>query len=472
MKSSGKELRLRLARLEKVSQQQRDEAAAAQAALEAENRQLKRTLADKEDEVVLLSSKLEQRVSAESLESDGLPLSEVRIQEVEGTKMEFELHERAVVEDIRKARLVDVEAETEDVRRGVLELRRSLTAAVDRLARDLYESQAHFLQELLQNADDNTYEDGLLPRMDLVLRSRPKDGVPYFFAANNEVGLSEVDVRALCDISRSSKTQAGGTTGYKGVGWKSVFRVTEAPHVLSKNWRFKFSSTGLGMLTPIWLEEEDIQMLPMEVRDAHQKGETVFYLPLADPGLSVPSIRVEMQTIETDHAQLLFLRRLRMISLQGDWTAEDGGPWDFSATSCQRYQNHETSVTLCSEQKTCFEVHRHEDVVVALPLVPEPPSQRIFAFLPVRSVGFRFAVQAPFHLTASRADLHRSPENLRRRNAVAPAFIKACQEKLDLASHALEYLGTEPTEPFWMPDGRVLLCYELTLVFLRNTYLT
>lgn len=35
--------------------------------------------------------------------------------------------------------------------------------------------------------------------------------------------------------------------------------------------------------------------------------------------------------------------------------------------------------------------------------------------------------KAPFHLTASRADLHRSPENLRRRNAVAPAFIKACQ---------------------------------------------
>ena len=24
--------------------------------------------------------------------------------------------------------------------------------------------------------------------------------------------------------------EAGGTTGYKGVGWKSVFRVCEAPH--------------------------------------------------------------------------------------------------------------------------------------------------------------------------------------------------------------------------------------------------
>jgi len=34
-------------------------------------------------------------------------------------------------------------------------------------------------------------------------------------------------------------------------------------------------------LTPIWLEEEDIQMLPMEVRDAHQKGETVWDLRLS-----------------------------------------------------------------------------------------------------------------------------------------------------------------------------------------------
>lgn len=31
------------------------------------------------------------------------------------------------------------------------------------------------------------------------------------------------------------------------------------------------------------------------------------------------------------------------------------------------------------------------------------------------------------------------------------------QEKLDLASHALEYLGTEPTEPFWMPVRQHIL---------------
>lgn len=52
---------------------------------------------------------------------------------------EAELHfsslERAVVEDIRKARLVGVEAETwpEELRRGVMEMKHSLAAAVARL---------------------------------------------------------------------------------------------------------------------------------------------------------------------------------------------------------------------------------------------------------------------------------------------------------------------------------------------------
>lgn len=73
-----------------------------------------------------------------------------------------------------------------------------------------------------------------------------------------------------------------------------------------------------------------------------------------------------------------------------------------------------------------FQVESYEDVTVALPLELDPKAQRVFAYLPVRSVGFKFAIQAPFHLTASRADLHRSPENLRRRNCVAKAFIKAC----------------------------------------------
>eukprot|EP00913_Durusdinium_trenchii_P015916 g14957.t1 len=223
-----------------VAQQQREEASAASALLEAENRQLKRSLADKEDELVMLSSKLEQRTlggsrtagrsrihMASAVDSELVtltPKQAARIKEADAKLGHFESHERAVIEDIRKARLADVDA-------------------------DSLPEELRAWWELLQNADDNNYTEGILPKLDLVLRGRPPDShlAPYFFAANNEVGLTEVDVRALCDISRSSKTQAGTTTGYKGVGWKSVFRVCETPHVLSQKWRFRFSSSGLGM---------------------------------------------------------------------------------------------------------------------------------------------------------------------------------------------------------------------------------
>lgn len=477
------ELRLRLAHLERVSQQQREEAAATQAALEQENRQLRRTLADKEDELVMVASKVEQKQAAtESAEGElALPPDARRLaaEAAEGGPDDGASLEEAVVRDIRKARLVGVELEElpAGLRRGVAEMRRSLTAAVDRLAKDLYESQAHFVQELLQNADDNSYGECVQPRINLVLRGRPPEASghpPYFFAANNEKGLTEADVRALCDISRSSKSQATGTTtGYKGVGWKSVFRVTDEPHVLSQGWRFKFSSAGLGMLTPQWLEDSEVSKLPSEVREAHSRGDTVFYLPLSDPSKSVPSIRTEMQTIQTDSAQLLFLRRVTEISLKGDWAAEEeseqfvdawarimvaGSQDPRAATTRQRFQQTGSEPpVLLEEITTRFQISSHEDVLVALPKVEEPPPQRVFAFLPVRSVGFRFAIQAPFHLTASRADLHRSPENLRRRNAVAPAFIKACQANSELAAQAVEFLGTEPADHFWLPIRQSLV---------------
>lgn len=40
-----------------------------------------------------------------------------------------------------------------------------------------------------------------------------------------QIGFSDVNVRALCDVGRSTKTGGLGYIGQKGIGWKSVFRV-------------------------------------------------------------------------------------------------------------------------------------------------------------------------------------------------------------------------------------------------------
>ena len=66
---------------------------------------------------------------------------------------------RGVVEAIRRARLVDVDLSScpAAVRAGARGLQASLAAAAERLAGDLYEHRAHFVHELVQNADDAKY---------------------------------------------------------------------------------------------------------------------------------------------------------------------------------------------------------------------------------------------------------------------------------------------------------------------------
>ena len=137
----------------------------------------------------------------------------------------------------------------------------------------------------------------------------------------------------------------------------------------------------------------------------------VFYLPLSDPSKSVPSIRTEMQTIQADSAQLLFLRRVTEISLKGDWAAEEqseefadawarimvaGSQDPRAATTRQRFQQTGSEPpVLLEEVTTRFQISSHEDVLVALPKVEEPPPQRVFAFLPVRSASWLVFVPAP-----------------------------------------------------------------------------
>jgi hypothetical protein len=48
---------------------------------------------------------------------------------------------------------------------------------------------------------------------------------PYLSAPCLQVGFSESNIRALCDVGRSTKTIGLGYIGQKGIGWKSVFRV-------------------------------------------------------------------------------------------------------------------------------------------------------------------------------------------------------------------------------------------------------
>lgn len=73
----------------------------------------------------------------------------------------------------------------------------------------------------VQNADDNVYPENVEPTLIFILQ---ETGI---IVLNNERGFSSKNIRALCDVGNSTKKGSGtGYIGQKGIGFKSVFRVS------------------------------------------------------------------------------------------------------------------------------------------------------------------------------------------------------------------------------------------------------
>jgi hypothetical protein len=74
----------------------------------------------------------------------------------------------------------------------------------------------HFVLELIQNADDNSYHPNEIPCLCLEL-SRHR-----LIVKCNEVGFTLVNLQAICDINASTKKKSksldDGFIGEKGIG--------------------------------------------------------------------------------------------------------------------------------------------------------------------------------------------------------------------------------------------------------------
>ena len=132
-----------------------------------------------------------------------------------------------------------------------------LDRSLQRLSEELYSKDTHFVLELVQNADDNSYLDptpspasSFVPSLKFTLSKH------CIIVLNNESGFTEKNIRAICDVGRSTKDRnASGYIGQKGIGFKSVFRVTETPEVHSRGYHIRFdSSMPIGYILPQWVE--------------------------------------------------------------------------------------------------------------------------------------------------------------------------------------------------------------------------
>jgi hypothetical protein len=121
----------------------------------------------------------------------------------------------------------------------------------DTISRDINTDSQRFVYELLQNADDASNEEALLDiRIDFVS--------PYVIVSHKGSSFSEVDIESISSAGDGTKTADINKTGFKGIGFKSVFSHSNLVIIKSGGYCFKFDKQHwTDYWNPAWGSEKE-----------------------------------------------------------------------------------------------------------------------------------------------------------------------------------------------------------------------
>lgn len=285
----------------------------------------------------------------------------------------------------------------------------------------------------------------------------------------HQVGFMPDDVRAICSINESKKMRhKGDKIGNKGIGFKSVFKVTATPQIHSRNFHFAFDARneGMGFFLPqpleapaTWNPMQGTRIrLPLTVSDKNRRIVPRNLSGALDPGSHAEFYK--RLTTEVQALLLLFLNQLRSITVidtvrkrtrtlrrvdlprqiielqeatadlleDTSATTLDQPPsvssplrsknehcqssqWlciTRSLTPSKRLQAEHMEGVLAGEGDACPAVVTKLSLALPWQLnSPLPPleQQNVYAFLPLRSYGFHVIIQADWEIPAARESI-------------------------------------------------------------------
>ncbi len=306
---------------------------------------------------------------------------------------------------------------------------------------DKYSDQAHFIYELLQNADDAgatsvTFE---LQYNQLVFRH---NGNRHFSVSsvkdedidrqNGQLG----DVNSIASIYNSNKYDKA-TIGKFGAGFKAVFQYTTTPHIYDPQFSFKI----IKYFVPVLLDKD---------YPGRKTDETIFVfpfdLPEKPPRIAHEDILIKLKSLVFPQ---LFLQNVKYVAFTS--SSESGQYSKLLQTSYHtgditleditlRYKDLQTGkikddyLWLCSKYKgprnqICVGFfHNREGRLM-------PRQLSAFCFFPTKEyTGLNFIIHAPFLLTDSRESIQ----------AAAPHNTYLINELANVATQSIRSLRYRP----------------------------
>lgn len=105
--------------------------------------------------------------------------------------------------------------------------------SLESLSSDIYTDSKRFIYELLQNADDASFETGKLEMQIAFIDD-------HVVISHQGESFSEVDIESICSVGDGNKKGDENKTGFKGIGFKSVFSHAACVGIHTGKYSFRF----------------------------------------------------------------------------------------------------------------------------------------------------------------------------------------------------------------------------------------
>lgn len=309
---------------------------------------------------------------------------------------------------------------------------KNISNALHAIMGDLYTETERFIFELLQNADDQPQEGSFV---NVTLKTLKED----LLFLHSGKPFSEADIESISSIGDSTKKNDSEKTGYKGIGFKSVFSEAETVYINSGNFSFAFDKKS-----PVYYNEEDMDIIPWQIKPIWEEKyrlpkeiqeESLFFSAPVGIALNVESQNIIkydkiITTLLSEPRFALFLRNIgniRFESAKGDIIeirksingnivrvssneiTEDWIIKDYIIPIPEETQealHNEKLVPEKLKEATKTKITFAAKIVDGK-VVPVQDAV-LFTYLPtkVNDFGFKFLVNADFLTTASRESIH------------------------------------------------------------------
>lgn len=328
-----------------------------------------------------------------------------------------------------------------------------ISRALKKIAGDLYTEAERFVFELLQNADDIPNATGRVHIKFILLEN-------YLAVLHDGKPFNNREVQAISNIGDTTKSGDASKTGYKGIGFKSVFTDSECVYIHSGHFCFRYDKNYYNdpeqtpwEIKPIWTELCD---LPQEIQSYSDFFTYPVSIALKVSSSKINEYRSRIRELFNEPRFMLFLRHVSLINVEGlskglgislklnrmgncsqisynhniksQWLVKDI-EFDVPQEVQEKIKKDDSKVPAklknAKRSKLSFAAQIKDCKLVHL----SPQESVLFTYLPtdVKDYQFPFLVNADFLTTANRQDIHKDNDwNL---------FIFEC-----IAYHSFEFL--------------------------------